>query len=334
MLVLLHLLLLPLASRGFICNQPSRKSLYRETRSSQNLVPISKFRSEITYLDQDDSIRICLDKDGRFIDDETYELCLVEEEDLPDLSRFIIDAFGAEAISMSGDFSSFERALMGPTVGMLNAYSGLVAFAEVLSGLQTRTKDRIKKVDLSPPPLLGSTREEKLKEAARSSLVLALGRRSKGSDWHIDVIASVELRLQPCDAKIPFSFPWLDRFERNVASMVGVDLGSKARDLKPYVSNLCVCEKYRGRNIGKALVRCTEDIATNCWGYSKVFLHVDLDNTAARTLYMKEGYKDAGRRWNPFWAGKAADIGYYCKRFGKKKEEERKPGKAEKSTSK
>jgi hypothetical protein len=111
------------------------------------------------------------------------------------VARFVVNSFGAEAISLSSDLNSFERALMHPTVGLLNAYSGLVAYAEVLSGLQSRTKDRLTNTDISAPELSG-TREEKLKQAARSSLVLAVGRASKGSDWRIDVIASVELRLE------------------------------------------------------------------------------------------------------------------------------------------
>jgi ribosomal protein S18 acetylase RimI-like enzyme len=63
------------------------------------------------------------------------------------------------------------------------------------------------------------------------------------------------------------------------------------------------------------LVRCVEDIAKTSWNYKKMYLHVDLDNTAARKLYEKEGYKDVGQRWKPFWAGKAADIGYFVKKL-------------------
>lgn len=161
--------------------------------TSLDLVPIRNFRSDITFLDQSNS---CFDNDGRLIGNgEGYELCVVQEEDLPDVARFVVNSFGAEAISLSSDLNSFERALMHPTVGLLNAYSGLVAYAEVLSGLQSRTKDRLTNTDISAPELSG-TREGKLKQAARSSLVLAVGRASKGSDWRIDVIASVELRLE------------------------------------------------------------------------------------------------------------------------------------------
>jgi ribosomal protein S18 acetylase RimI-like enzyme len=242
---------------------------------------------------------------------------LVQEEDLPDVARFVMNAFGADVISLSQDFNRFEKALMKPTIGLLNAYSGIVAYAEVLSGMQSRTRDRIENPNLDPPDLSGKSREEKLKEAARSSLVLAVGRPSHGSDWHVDVVASVELRLEPCDAKIPFSFPLLDRIERRLASLVGVN--HTGRSLRPYLSNLCVDQNYRGKQIGKGLVRCLEDI-TKSWGYKKLYLHVDLENDAARNLYQNSGYKDVGKRWTPFWAGQAAKIGYYVKKVVGNKE--------------
>lgn len=118
--------------------------------------------------------------------------------------------------------------------------------------------------------------------------------------------------MQPCDAKIPFSLPWLDRIERRLASAIGVKR-HEARDLQPYLSNLCVDETYRGKRLGKALVRCVEDIAQKVWGYNRMYLHVDLENAPALNLYKNEGYRDVGLRWNPFWAGKAAEIAYFFK---------------------
>lgn len=92
-----------------------------------------------------------------------------------------------------------------------------------------------------------------------------------------------------------------------------------ARDLQPYLSNLCVDERYRRKQLGKALVQCLEDIVES-WGYSKLYLHVDIENKAALTLYQNEGYKDVGTRWNPFWAGRAAEIGYFVKKLDKKQD--------------
>lgn len=129
------------------------------------------------------------------------------------------------------------------------------------------------------------------------------------------VLTNRHTRFQPCDAKIPFSLPWLDKVERNLAAKIGFSGSDKARDLQPYLSNLCVDERFRGKQIGKALVRCVENIATETWGYTKLYLHVDLENEPALNLYKNEGYEDVGVRWNPFWAGKAADIGYFVKKL-------------------
>ena len=121
---------------------------------------------------------------------------------------------------------------------------------------------------------------------------------------------------QPCDAKIPFNLPWLDGIERKLGSIIGLgDNGSNVGNtgLQPYLSNLCVDEQYRGKGLGRVLVQCVEHIAKVTWKYNRIYLHVDIDNDSAYGLYKSEGYKDVGHRWNPFWAGSAADIGYFVK---------------------
>lgn len=98
-----------------------------------------------------------------------------------------------------------------------------------------------------------------------------------------------------------------------MASFIGLGDERSVRDFQPYLSNLCVDEHYRGKKLGKALVRCVESIAETSWRFNRVYLHVDEDNVAALSLYRGEGYRDVGHRWNPFWAGRSADIGYYVK---------------------
>lgn len=295
----------------------SRCRLSSNTPSALGLVPLINYRKDITFFDQNQSYRCCLDEQGKFKSDsgDVYELGVVDEDDLPDLSRFVIQVFGADAIRLSQDLNSFERLIMKPAAELLNNYSFVVAFAEVLGGLSQRCSARFKagpKGYLTPPKLKGLTRPEKLDVAQSTSVVLALAKDVPGSEWHVDVIGSVELRLQPSDAKIPFTLPWLDRIERRLGSLVGIGKDG-ARDLQPYLSNLCVDDKFRGKGIGRALVRCVEDIAHNHWGYARMYLHVDADNKAAYELYKSEGYRDVGLRWKPFWAGKAADIGYFVK---------------------
>ena len=281
------------------------------------LVPIRQFHKDFSFLSEPADRRCCIDSDGVYRDadrGEIYTLCLAQEQDLPDLSRFVIQSFGSDAVRLSTDINAFERAIMKPAVELLNNYSGIVAFAEVLAGLRSRLEGRFQHLGLGLPNLNGLDREEKIRRTAGEAIVLVLGNSQEGSDWHIDIIASIELRLQPCDAKIPFSLPWLDGIERRLASLIGLGK-NQSRDLQPYLSNLCVDEVFRGKQIGRALVRCVESIANESWGYTRMYLHVDSDNPAAMQLYKSEGYKDVGLRWRPFWAGKASEIGYFVKKL-------------------
>ena len=291
------------------------------------MIPLTKFEESLSFFSEPESYRCCIDNNGFFsTSGSTFELGLIEEEELPDLCKFVITTFGAEAIQLSSDINSFERMLMSPAAEFLNGYSGMVAFAEVFSGTKQRIADRLcenpEMTKISAPDLKGLSHEDKIRKAERESLVLVLARKSPDANSkNIEVIASIELRLQPCDAKIPFSIPWLDRVERKIGGLIGLghiesEVGSN--DLQPYLSNLCVDEKYRGQKIGRGLVRCVENIAKTNWGYNRMYLHVDEDNAAALNLYKSEGYKDVGHRWNPFWSGGASDIGYYVKSLASK----------------
>ena len=177
------------------------------------------------------------------------------------------------------------------------------------------------------------------KIASRSSLILALARHASSSyGEQMEVVASVELRLQPTDPKIPFSQPWLDNLERTMVrslpflnskvtttatwdELLASDSGTKKDEtgksdnppLRPYLCNLCVAPNLRSLGIGRALCRIVEAIAQQKWSYSHIYLHVDPTNDAARKLYEKEGYVDVGRRWNAIWAGGASEICYYVK---------------------
>jgi hypothetical protein len=162
-----------------------------------DLVPLSTCSDGLSFFEEPESIRCCIDSNGNF-DDETgvYELALVEKEDLPDISRFVVATFGADAIRLSNDMNAFEKMLMSPAAELMNGYSSLVAFAEVFSGTKQRLTYRFEKMDISKPQLEGLSRQEMIDKAEKDSLILALGKRIAGEEPRIDVIASIELRLQ------------------------------------------------------------------------------------------------------------------------------------------
>ena len=322
-------------SQGYYAVIYNNNNRYRAIKNFRvhplHLIPIRSLNYEVpllSFLNEDDRLTgPMMDHDGIIILNNTsYELSFMEENDIGILAQFIVCIFGGDAINLSQNLTSVERLILTPAVDVVNGYSSLVAFAEVYAGLRSRLSYRFQSNDvmdvISPPNLHGVSREEQIRSISSTSIVIVLAstesKSNEGSTTGSNrknpiIIASVELRLQPCDAKIPFTLPWIDRIERKLFSSNRLKQPPQNDDLQPYLSNLCVDEMYRGRGIGKLLVHCVETIANTHWGYHQMYLHVDLENVAAVQLYQKQGYTDVGRRWNPFWAGKAADIGYFVK---------------------
>ncbi len=369
----------PLRTRSFISTSTSSSS----SSSALNLVPLSSFTdpSHKTFLSSSDSYRLCIDSNGHLRQDDNideyakYTISIAEEDDLPQIASFVIDAFGgADVITLSNDFQSnlnaVEKTFIKPGINLWNNYANAVAFTDVLSGLRQRImhrmevgggeggndndKDNLDYMIEVPKALVGG--EYSLGDiddiAAKSSVIFVLAREKLDGDGdnanannEIEIIASVELRLQPTDAKIPFSQPWFDKIERKFALLLGggrtninisdtsdtadtadtadtVDTADTTTStpstpspkvLQPYLSNLCVDNNVRGRGIGKVLCRIIESTVRDSWKYNHIYLHVDLDNLPALNLYKKEGYVDVGARWNPFWAGSSSEIGYFVK---------------------
>lgn len=309
------------------------------------------------------------DSDGHLITSSTktddtnkYRLYLATHvDDLPPIAQLTLDVFDASAITISttNDWSEIEKIVVGavvqPTVGLYNSYAAAVGYTEVLSGLRKRMRNRVAFDDdssetivddnydwLTPlvvpesssssSPDIVQTSVEAI--AAQSSLILVLARKTDKGE--MQSAASVELRLQPTDAKIPFSQPWLDKIERRLAQFfpfddtvpvttnkmanppgakIEVTNKSKSAPLRPYLCNLCVSPSLRSMGIGRSLCRIVEAISHRKWEYSNLYLHVDPDNKAALSLYEKEGYVDVGRRWNAKWNAGANQIGYYTKKL-------------------
>ena len=162
------------------------------------LVPLSRYNDEVSFLKQGEDMRCSIASDGTFqYDDVSYELCLVEVDDIPDLAKFVVDAFGADAITLSQDLSAAERVFMSPAADFLNGYSGFVAYAEVLAGTRQRLESRLQSMTIQAPVLGGLSPKEMIAKAETDSLILALARKSnEGGSMNVEVIASIELRLQ------------------------------------------------------------------------------------------------------------------------------------------
>jgi ribosomal protein S18 acetylase RimI-like enzyme len=296
----------------------SCRRAWRNASGPLNLIPISNFRNELSFFS---STGGRIDENGEYRTDsgEVYQICLAEEDDLPAVARFVVMAFGAEAIQLSRDLNTFEQMLVKPAVTFLNGYSFVATVVEVLAGLNQRLRYRTQTgMDISPPQVKGLSQEKQTEMASKSCLIIVLARPNPESTWLVDIIASVELKLEISDAKIPFSLFWIDRVERFFGSLVGVPrkIGDRHPGLlQPYLSSLCVDNAYRGKGLGRSLVRCVECIARESWGYSNLYLHVDAENKAAFDLYKSEGYQDVGVRWDPFWAGDSTKIGYFVKKL-------------------
>jgi len=262
-----------------------------------------------------DSYRICFDDKGKLVkwdgatsSDGEYVLGIIEKDDISKVSQLQLECFSQDLITLGYDVQGIERAVLSPVVNFLTWYSDAVGWFEIFTGIQERSSSRMEpNVELQRRSNLIQCMADNVDSG---SIILALGNEKGG------IVASVEVRMQPSDGKIPFSQPGLDDMERKIAALTlnnALPCHVIDETPQPYLSNLCVSEKLRGNGVGKALVRCVESIATRDWGYDKLYLHVDPKNDHAFKLYEKEGFIDTGVRWTPFWVGGAASIAYLVK---------------------
>ncbi|EJK46841.1 hypothetical protein THAOC_34472 [Thalassiosira oceanica] len=200
----------------------------------------------------------------------------------PPIASLTVEVFDSTAITLSTDLSVWEQALVQPLAGAYNSYAFAVGYTEVLSGLRKRMRNRLTSgngVDwLAPlitPGIAGSDdpgsddsrieNDTTLEDiAARSSLIFSLSRPKRESptfEGEMESVASIELRLQPTDAKIPFSQPWLDKLERRLARVLPFTMKEDCNPskgvapLRPYLCNLCVSPSLRSLGVGRALCR-------------------------------------------------------------------------------
>ena len=255
-----------------------------------------------TFFQMDEAFRVCIGRKGQLRPYLTnsdnnavlYTLMVVESENddtLPAIADLSYECFKQEIIVHYDNMSTFEAAIVRTAVDWFIAYTDKVGYEEIFTGMKQRIKN--------------------------GSIILAMVGDREGVK---DVLGTVEVRMLPPNGKIPFSQPWLDDLEVNAVRAIPsynylLHEDKDTANLQPYLCNLCVSEKSRGRGLGKALLRCVENVITSAWGCNQLYLHVNPKNEPAVSLYQNEGFVDTGKRWNPLWAGEAVNIAYMMKEY-------------------
>jgi ribosomal protein S18 acetylase RimI-like enzyme len=95
-----------------------------------------------------------------------------------------------------------------------------------------------------------------------------------------EFVGVAEVSMQPCDGRTSPVFP-PPKLAKKLLGMI--------HPCQPYVSNVLVDPAYRRRGIGGALMAGCE-AQVRAWGYSQVYLHVDIECEDALSLYRRRGY--------------------------------------------
>jgi ribosomal protein S18 acetylase RimI-like enzyme len=61
---------------------------------------------------------------------------------------------------------------------------------------------------------------------------------------------------------------------------------------RPYLSDLCICPKYRRKGIARSLIQACEDFCVEQISREEVFIRVEKNNVAALDMYTSMGYYD------------------------------------------
>ncbi|OPH47148.1 acetyltransferase [Paenibacillus ferrarius] len=85
--------------------------------------------------------------------------------------------------------------------------------------------------------------------------------------------------------------PFLERLSAIGSAVQTIE--REAREDEYYLDSIAVHADYQGRGIGTKLLRLFEQQAAEL-GHDKIMLLVDQENTAAKLLYVKMGYKEDG----------------------------------------
>ena len=92
----------------------------------------------------------------------------------------------------------------------------------------------------------------------------------------------------------PDAATWVAEQDARMAGFAIVEWSQQVTGVLAYIATIEVLPQYRGRRIGAELLRRIEGSA-NAERAIQVWLHVDIENTAAIQLYERAGYCNNGR---------------------------------------
>ena len=92
----------------------------------------------------------------------------------------------------------------------------------------------------------------------------------------------------------PDAATWIAEQDACMAGFAIVEWAQQTPGIIAYIATIEVLPQYRGRRIGAELLRRIEGSA-NAERAIQMWLHVDIENTAAIRLYENSGYRNSGR---------------------------------------
>lgn len=90
-----------------------------------------------------------------------------------------------------------------------------------------------------------------------------------------------------------FSFNLIGTIEMSPSDFRGTNLNKIRKQKKLYIADLCIKQDFRRMGIASSILNAVEvyALANN---YQEIYLHVEVQNSMARNLYIDKGYIDVG----------------------------------------
>lgn len=111
----------------------------------------------------------------------------------------------------------------------------------------------------------------------------------------------------------PNSATWIAEENSELAGFAIVDWATVPKWTVAYIQTVEVASSHRGHGVASELLRLSEN-AARAAGATAIWLHVDIENSAAIRLYERRGYSPKGREEHFYARHRAAFI--YAKPLG------------------